>query len=366
MERPLPPTVRRLLAAGAVFAAIAAGCGGGDEALRPAKAPPPPPKPVPSATAVASAPDPAPQPSAQPEAPAAPSAAEIEAALFAISSDPPPPKITLDTHYVISNEDRPYVFHDAVAGRGGVYVGVGAEQSYLLGGWSRADLLFLMDFDEWVVDINEVHGLVFTHARVPADVVDLWGYDHVSEVKAWIAESAPDRATAERRTRVFEHERLRVEGRLKWMKTRFTVLEKPFFGNDQAELDHVARLWKNRRVRCVRGDLTMNGALRSFGALARRAGWVVRTLYMSNAELYFSYDKEGFRDNIRALPFDERSVVLHTHPASSQEYFYFWQDAQGFVPWMGRVESFRALLLEAKLPGLGKLDPGVWQLNPRQ
>lgn len=370
MQRPASATLFRFLLAGALGAAVAPGCSGRDETRGAVKAPSFVPSAAPSATAalVPQAATPLPPPSPPPPAPSppdpfAPLSADLARALAAIPADPAPAKITLNTHYVVSNEDKQQVFHDAAAGRGGVYVGVGAEQSFLFGGWARAELLFLMDFDDWVVDINEVHGLVFEHTRTPDEYFAQWGPEHQGEVKAWIEERTPDGATRERRLKVYEQGRSQVHYRLKLLRNRFATAQKPFFANDQAEFDHVARLWRNKRVRCVRGDLTASGALRAFGELARRAGWVVRMLYMSNAELYFSYDKDGFRENLRSLPFDERSIILHTHPLSPTEYYYIWQEAPSYVRWAGRVRNFRDLLYEAKLSQLGKLVNGAYLIE---
>jgi hypothetical protein len=361
MQRPAHQTLSRILLA----AALGSGCSGPGEAAGPVKGPVHAASAAPSATALAAPSGSATQaPPPAPEEPLGPLSAELSAALGSIAADPAPPKITLNTHYVVSNEDKPYVFHDAVAGRGGVYIGVGAEQSFLFAGWARAELLLLMDFDDWVVDINEVHGIVFEHARSPDEVIELWGPDRSGDVKAWIEERAPERATAEKRKKVYDQGRLQVHRRLKWLKSTLAGVQRPFFASDQAELDHVARLWKSKRVRCVRGDLTATGALRAFGDLARRAGWVVRMLYLSNAELYFPYDQGGFRDNVRGLPFDERSIVLHTQPIDSAEYHYVWQDAKTYAGWIGRVRTFVDLLHEAKLPQLGKLQNGAWWIKP--
>ncbi|NUP10860.1 MAG: hypothetical protein HOW73_32855 [Polyangiaceae bacterium] len=184
--------------------------------------------------------------------------------LAALSSDPAPEDITLDTHYVVSNEDQQHAFRNAIKGLGGAYVGVGAEQSYLFGGWARSDILYLLDFDDWVVHINEVYGLVFRHAQTPEQVIELWSADREAEVVSWIdASEVPPSVRAERKA-VFTQSRARVEHRLKMLKQWLDGAKIPFFGNDRAELEHIATMWRTGRVRCVRGDLTMKGALQSF------------------------------------------------------------------------------------------------------
>lgn len=363
-----PGTLLRFSIACTAAAWLALGCGGHDDGRAQPKPPPVATTPVPSVTvaAVTADPDPPPAPSSDPPAPApppdpfAPPGSDIAQALAAIAADPPPPKLASNTHYMVSNEDRPQVFRDVVANRGGVYVGVGSEQNWILGAWSRAEFMFLMDFDDWVVDINEVHGLVIEHAKTPDEVVELWAPGHADEVKGWIKERAGDAAVAEKRLKVFDKGRPQVYYRLNWLKNRPPKQQMPFFANDQAELDHVKKLWSNKRVRIVRGDLTASGTLKTFGDVARKAGWTVRVLYMSNAEFYFDYGAGGFRDNLKNLPYDDKSVVIHTQPENRTDYIYVYQDAKAYLPWIAKTKNFRDLLNDAKIVSRGKYENGVW------
>ncbi len=349
-----------LLLGGMFGAWVFPGCGARDDVRGPPKPPPASAVALPTAE-IASPP---PLPPSPPEVPAGLSEAEITRLFFAIAPDPAPASITQNTHFVVSNEDRPQVFRERVSGRGGVYVGVGAEQGFLFAGWARSEGMFLLDFDEWVVVVNEVHGLVFEHARTPDELYALWGPDHRAEIEGWLKERSTDGADLARKMKIYDHGRPKVEYRLKWLRRYLGSLQVPFFANDQAELDHVAGLWKKKRVRSVRGDLTASGALRAFGDVARRAGWTVRVLYLSNAEQYFAYDTGAFRDNLASLPFDDRSIVLHTTPTNKLDYVYIWQETSTYVPWVGRVHDVAELLREARLPVLGKLENGLWSIKP--
>ena len=347
----------------ALGTAMLPACGARDDSPPPPRVPVIAKAPAPAQTATLPEPVATEQPVTPPAAGAV-SEEEITRAFFAIASDPPPPKITLDTHFTVSNEDRPQVYRDRIAGRGGAYVGVGAEQGLLFAGWARAERMFLLDFDEWVVVINEIHGLVLEHANTPDEVHAYWALERRDDIRSWLAERTPNAADLERKMRIYDRGRPQVQYRLKWLKQRLTELNVPFFGNDQAELDHVANLWRTKRARAVRGDLTMQGALRAFGDLARRASWTVRVLYLSNAEQYFDYETGHFRDNVASLPFDDRSVVLHTTPTRKVDYFYLWQDAKTFVTWAARVPSFRDLMYEAKMPYRTRMENGTWWLVP--
>lgn len=84
---------------------------------------------------------------------------------------------------------------------------------------------------------------------------------------------------------------------------------------------------------------------------------------MSNAEQYFGYDKGRFRANMRALPLDESSVVLHTHAIDSTRYHYIWQDARTYVDWADRTKSILTMIQEANMPIRGKLEHGAWRIS---
>ena len=342
-------------------ALLASGCGARDDSPRPPNVP------VASAAKTAASPPPVPTASPEPAAstPSGMTEEDLRAAFFAIAPDPPPPRITLDTHYVVSNEDRPQVYRPRVLDRGGAYVGVGAEQGLMFAGWARADRMFLLDFDDWVVIVNEIHGLVLSHASTPDELYTMWGPDARADVERWLAEVTPESAVLARKMRVYDRVRPQVEYRLKWLRQHLTELKVPFFANDQAEFEHVASLFRSGRARAVRGDLTASGALRSFGDLARRAGFPVRVLYLSNAEQYFDYTTGHFRDNVASLPFDERSVVLHTTPTRKTDYFYVWQDARTYASWTASVANFRDMLYQAKMPYRGKLENGTYWIEPQ-
>ena len=64
-----------------------------------------------------------------------------------IESEPPPPKLTLNKHFLISNENHLHYFHDLVKDVGGVYLGVGSEQNYVLAGWAKSERMIIVDFD---------------------------------------------------------------------------------------------------------------------------------------------------------------------------------------------------------------------------
>lgn len=302
-----------------------------------------------------------------PASSSAPDAPDWLSDLARIPADPPPKQILLDTHYVVSNEDSPQAYRRVLKDRGGAYVGVGAEQSFLLAGWARSKVLFLIDFDDWVIHVNELHGIVLQKAKTPDEVLELWTRKRRADVEAWVDASVADEAVREKRKKIYREVQDNIHLRLTMIRRWLDEEELPFFGNDQAELDYHAALWREGRVRTIRGDLTVKGAMQGFGDLARRAGWPVRVLYLSNAEQYFSFENNAFRDNIRSLPFDDQSVVLHTLVIGKPNKFrYVWQKGPEYSQWVGDVASFGKMIQEVEFATRGELVDGAYLLNRKK
>ena len=91
-----------------------------------------------------------------------------------LPADPAPPELVRGMHYWMSNEDHLDLFHPAVKDKGGLYIGVGTDQNYLLGAWARPEGLVLMDFDQSIVDLHRVYRVIFLAAETPEELLRLW------------------------------------------------------------------------------------------------------------------------------------------------------------------------------------------------
>ncbi|MEM6297042.1 MAG: hypothetical protein AAGA54_37600, partial [Myxococcota bacterium] len=120
--------------------------------------------------------------------PAVPSAL---APLTALPSDPPPAKLTNDTHYLVSNERRLDLFADDVRDRGDAYIGVGAGQNYVLAAWADPEVMVLVDFDADVVDLHALYILFFAHADDIETFESLWSDDEAVGRLLALAEPLP-------------------------------------------------------------------------------------------------------------------------------------------------------------------------------
>jgi len=299
-------------------------------------------------------------------------AAASEPALTAFAqlpADPAPPELIRDSHYWISNEDHLGLFHEAVKDKGGLYIGVGSDQNYLLGAWARAELLVLMDFDQSIVDLHRVYRVIFLAAETPEDFLRLWRRERRAELRRLIAEGYPDKKERACALRALGTARGAVERRLKRVVEQMAKASLPCFLVDAAEYAHIRRLYQEDKVFMVRGDLTARRTVSAIGRAAAQAGKKVGVLYLSNAEQYFPYEGK-YRSNIRALPLDERSVVVRTSGqrgishVRGTYYHYNTQSGSSFLAWLAdaKTRDVRGMLRYApdtgKPRGLSWLDTG--------
>ncbi|MCC6215586.1 MAG: hypothetical protein IT376_12040 [Polyangiaceae bacterium] len=313
--------------------APSAAASSGDGASSPAAAPPA------AAATTASLPPPADPSPLEPD---------LSAALHGVRADPPPRALTRERHYYVSNEQHHHLYRPTIEGLGGIQLGVGAEQNYLLAGWARPEVLVLVDFDQAIVDLHEVYGVLFTSTSSAGELVDAWAFGARRSVARRLEERWPDPALRKRRLRVYDEARAEVHARLQRLRARDARVGVPSFLTDPEQFRRLAALWATGRVLAVRGDLTQDRALTDLAAFARRSRLPVRVLYLSNAEEYFDYVTGHFTSNLRALPFDERSVVLHTRGHHGDHYRFVHQRAKDYLAWIAAgVPSWEELAKRA-------------------
>lgn len=297
-------------------------------------------------------------------------AAEPDLSAFAnLPADPAPKEIVRGIHYWISNEDQLELFHDPVKDKGGVYVGVGTDQNYLLAAWARSEVLVLMDFDQYVVDLHRVYRVLFLKAETPADFLRLWKPESRDEVRQLIEKGYTDEKEKAAALRAYSKARPTVERRLKRVAAQMEKLSLTSFLTDAGDYAYIRDLFLKNRVFMVRGDLTAQNTVIAIGQATAKAGMKVGVLYLSNAEQYFTYTDQ-FRANIRALPMDEHSVVVRTSGqrgvshVKGTYYHYDTQSGSSFLAWLAdpKTKDVREMLLYAPdtgtVHGLSRLDIG--------
>lgn len=257
-----------------------------------------------------------------------PLTAQINAAFAAVRPDPAPEEITRDTHYLSGNEWRLELLQPRVAGTGGTFVGVGADQNYVLAGWARSNLVLLCDFDQWIVDLHGIYAVAFAKADTPSAFVDFWHRKSPRMAIAAIRELTPDPKRAQRLVTLYKFARQRVYVRLSKLRDDMNKRNVVSMLTAQEDYDHVRALSRSGRIIATRADLTKSGALRQLADVIGEAALPVHLMYLSNAEQYFAY-RPPFRANIQAWPASSQALVLRTRPMA-HDYTYVVQPLGDF------------------------------------
>lgn len=300
-------------------------------------------------------------------APPGPLSDAEKAALAGIKADPPPKEIIRNSHYWISNEYRHDLFQPHATDLGGIFVGVGTDQNYLMAGWAKPEVLILMDFDTAIPRIHRAYAIAFEQAATPEAFVAFWEEQNAAAVLERLAADFGDAQDGKRTVQAFRTARPLIQRRLARTLRDYGKRGIKTFLDDADQYAWLKALWANDRVIAIRGDLTADVCMQSIGAAAKAMNLPVRGVYMSNAPQYFDFSPQ-FRANMQALPFDERSVMLHTLTRgkfgyADGYYHYNVQPGLNFQDWMAnsRYRKLTQILRHrtvSKIEGFSTMEKG--------
>lgn len=283
------------------------------------------------------------------------------AALDGIENDPAPDSVIRDTHYFISNERHPHRFYKSLKGVGGMYVGVGAEQSYLFSSWAKPEVIVHADFDQMVVDVHTLYGIFFAASADAKAFIARWDKKNDVSSRQLITSAIADAEDEKRVLAAFTRSRAAIHPRLWGLQLRYGNMGIPTFLNDGALYTWMVEMHRAGRVRAVRCDLTGDKAMKSIALAGKKIGVPIGALYLSNVEFYFDY-ASGLGPNLRRLSTKDDAIVIRTYPFKQKnaDYRYFVQKLTDFHAWLDRdAESFRAIFTADS----GTLRDDVWYLN---
>ncbi len=267
-------------------------------------------------------------------------------AFSAIEADPHPEKLTRDCHYWVSDEQRHDLFREAIADSGGVFIGLGTDQNYLMAAWAKPEVLVPLDFDQMVVSMHFVFRVAFLNAETPQAFLEMWSEEKYDTLRGLVKEAYADRDPQFLKD-VLKAQKVGtrfVRRRLKRITRAFKRKAIATYLSDPEQYRVIVELFKNDRVFPVRGDLTAEKTLKQVGEAARKVGLTVRTLYLSNAEQYFKYTDQ-YRENMLSLPFDDRSKVIRTAGTKKPwtadgVYDYVVQTSDNFKAWITHKQTY--------------------------
>lgn len=286
-----------------------------------------------------------------------------------IPRDPKPDELIRNSHYWISNEKNQQLWHEHLVDKGGAYLGVGTDQNYMLAGWARSDLIVVVDFDIYVIDLHRVYALFFEEAETFEDFLLRWSPDREEEGLALIDERYSERPDYTRVRKAYKIARQLVWARLRNVRKTYEKLGIPTFVSDQEQYDHIRTLSRNGRIFAVRGDFTANETMVAVRKAMEDSAQDFHVIYLSNVEQYIDYTPE-FRRNLGLLPVSDDGVIVRTLGwgafgfAPEEEYHYNVQPLPKFTEWLqkSRVKNLPNMLYfrtRTDVEGLSLLDGNV-------
>ncbi|MCS6914914.1 MAG: hypothetical protein RMK29_11250 [Myxococcales bacterium] len=228
----------------------------------------------------------------------------------AIEAVPDQAPYRVRSHYLTSNELRHDVFFSSIAGLGGAYLGVGADQNYTLAAVAGADLVWLVDIDAHVVQWHRIYAALVAWAPSPAELVSLIERGREAEVRLALRLRWGE-AGEQTLWQALQRDRARIAAHLRQQRGRFRDGQPVSWLSDPALYAHIRRLAQQHRIQARVGDVTAQAPLRGIGDALRAAGLTLRVFYLSNVEQWFRYGPHLAR-NLSALPIDDRTLLLRT------------------------------------------------------
>ena len=307
------------------------------------------------------------EPEPEPEAgPYDPLPEEVHERFANLPRDPKPDALIRNSHYWISNELNQQLWHEHLEGLGGAYLGVGTDQNYMLAGWAKSDLIVIVDFDIYIIDLHRVYALFFEEAETYEDFLQRWSPESEEAMLALIDERYSERDDYERVRKAYKVARQLVWARLRNVKKAYDKRGIATFVSDQEQYEHIRTLSRNGRIFAVRGDFTADETMVAVRKAMEDSGFEFSVIYLSNVEQYIDYTPE-VRRNLGQLPVADDGVVVRTLGwsafgfAEGEEYHYNVQSAPKFTDWLttSRVKNLPNMLYyrtKVDTQGLSLLD----------
>jgi hypothetical protein len=223
-------------------------------------------------------------------------------------------RITTPEHYVQTNERRHDVWFPYLADKRGIYVGVAADQNYTLIGVAKSEFVFLMDLDWRVTELHRAYEVLIEASEDAKTLHQRFHEDNADASVELIEQGLRGKVDDAHLKQIV----------MSWRGARETVyrhLAKVIDRNEAGAATswlsnpeyyaHIRKLYQSDRVRFLVGDLTGAQTLPTIATAAKGLGLPVTVVYLSNAEEYYDYTTQ-YRQNIKALPTNENSIVLRT------------------------------------------------------
>jgi hypothetical protein len=194
---------------------------------------------------------------------------------------------------------------------GGGYVGVGIDQNYNFIAVARSQWVWLFDYDPTVVRLHFVLRALILAAPDRQAFTAFFAEKNKQKALQILSETYEGKAERAAYREVYGISRKALHGY--YLRQLNGTKDDPTFGwlaSDDAYA-YVRTLHQQGRVHILKGDMLKQKSMQGIAKAARALGVTIRVYYPSNAPECWPHTKQ-YKANVRALPFDEHSVVLQT------------------------------------------------------
>ncbi len=238
--------------------------------------------------------------------------------------------------YIKSNESQHYLLMPYVKNLGGAYFGVAADANYSFIAYARSRWAFLMDYDITIVRLHRMLRALILKSNSPGEFINLFRPHNSSRAEKIIIDTYPDDPKIVRTVAVYRHNREKLLSYY-YQKSQPNARFGDFgwLRNPEA-FAYIKLMYEQGRIAIVEGNLLRGGAMRSIAETAKKLGTVLRIYYPSNAEEMWHRFPDVYRENLRQMPFDERSIAIRTIWASTYprgRTQRFWHRMVGGIYW---------------------------------
>lgn len=233
-------------------------------------------------------------------------------------------------HFPWSDEKRPDKFYESIRGLGGTYIGVGTDQAYVYMGWQRPTLAFAIDYDPWIICIHYGYLALFDTCE-DIDCFKKMLEDKKNTYQFLLQTYYASHPNRKQIAKIFRDNAHGILRRI----NRIENLEIPTFVTDKEMYQYIRTLVKTGRIITMQANLLGNTAFKAIAQTLRDYGRTVTTLYTSNAEQYWGYNR-AFKENMRVLPWSDNGMIMRTIATkrANGDYTYRIMPYRVFLAWL--------------------------------
>jgi hypothetical protein len=215
-------------------------------------------------------------------------------------------------HYIRTNEPAQAVWTPYIENVGGGYAGVGIDQNYSFMALARSQWAWLFDYDPTVVRLHHVLRAIILEAPDRAGFVAFFKPENAKKALEVIEKAYATDPEMKAFKEVYTVSRAAVlESYLLKMKPGKGGAAPFGWLGAEDRYAYIRAMYQAGRVAILKGNMLADKTMQGIAASARKLGVTLAIYYPSNAPECWPNTKQ-YKDNVRALPFDEQSVVLQT------------------------------------------------------